>query len=82
MGYLHSKKIVHRDLKSSNIFLDGDDTVQKPSVKIGDFGLAITKKTASRSGSNNSPTGQCFFFLLIKSLFAHLSSDQTVWYTG
>ena len=57
MGYLHSKKIVHRDLKSSNIFLDGDDSVANPCVKIGDFGLAVTKKTASR-GQSNQPTGK------------------------
>lgn len=37
--YLHKKGIVHRDLKSLNIFLDGEY-----SVKIGDFGAAAKEK--------------------------------------
>jgi polo-like kinase 1 len=33
--YLHDKKIIHRDLKLGNLFLNDD-----LHVKIGDFGLA------------------------------------------
>ena len=33
MGYLHSKGIIHKDLKSKNIFVDGKRVV------ITDFGL-------------------------------------------
>jgi len=33
--YIHGQKIIHRDLKLGNIFIDG-----KFMVKIGDFGLA------------------------------------------
>lgn len=53
MDYLHAKSIIHRDLKSNNIFLHDDLT-----VKIGDFGLA-TAKLFIRSGSHQShqPTG-------------------------
>ena len=41
LNYLHKAKIIHRDLKSNNIFLYDDNF----TVKIGDFGLVKhTKK--------------------------------------
>ena len=41
--YLHSKKILHRDIKTKNIFLNSDF-----SIKIGDLGVAkILKHTSS-----------------------------------
>ncbi|XP_041441091.1 B-Raf proto-oncogene, serine/threonine kinase L homeolog isoform X2 [Xenopus laevis] len=44
LRYLHAKSIIHRDLKSNNIFLHEDLT-----VKIGDFGLATVKSRWSGS---------------------------------
>ena len=40
LQYLHSKKILHRDLKSANVFLMKDDSQQYFLVKIGDLGVA------------------------------------------
>ncbi|KAK5172214.1 Cell cycle serine/threonine-protein kinase cdc5/MSD2 [Saxophila tyrrhenica] len=40
--YLHHRHVVHRDLKTGNLFLDGD-----MNIKVGDFGLAallVTEK--------------------------------------
>ena len=39
MNYLHGQKILHCDLKSSNILLD-----ERFNVKLGDFGLSKTKR--------------------------------------
>ncbi|KAI6233848.1 Non-specific serine/threonine protein kinase [Aphelenchoides fujianensis] len=54
MCYLHSKNVIHRDLKSNNIFL-----AEGTTVKIGDFGLATVKTRASEDNifQNPNPTG-------------------------
>ncbi|CAF1023873.1 unnamed protein product [Adineta ricciae] len=62
MSYLHDRGIIHRDLKSSNVFLDmcaePDDAGVCWRVKIGDFGLAAVK-TVLAEGVNQQfqPTG-------------------------
>ncbi|KAG8238101.1 hypothetical protein J437_LFUL012208 [Ladona fulva] len=45
LDHLHQQRMIHRDLKPVNIFLDSND-----HVKIGDFGLATTN-IITRTGS-------------------------------
>uniref|UniRef100_A0A8C5QW89 RAF proto-oncogene serine/threonine-protein kinase n=1 Tax=Leptobrachium leishanense TaxID=445787 RepID=A0A8C5QW89_9ANUR len=52
MDYLHAKNIIHRDMKSNNIFLH-----ESLTVKIGDFGLATVKSRWSGSQQVEQPTG-------------------------
>eukprot|EP00899_Mesostigma_viride_P029183 jgi/Mesvir1/944/Mv17498-RA.1 len=40
LNHIHSKKVLHRDIKSLNIFLDADDV-----VKLGDLGVAKVLST-------------------------------------
>ena len=56
-SYLHAKNIIHRDLKSNNIFLYDDNF----TVKIGDFGLATVKSRWKDSQPVHQPTGMLIF---------------------
>lgn len=53
MRYLHDSKLLHRDLKSSNLMLDKDY-----NCKVGDFGLT----RISRGAAAVQMTGQCGTF--------------------
>jgi B-Raf proto-oncogene serine/threonine-protein kinase len=69
MQYLHSRKILHRDLKSNNIFLVGKekkDTFDCWNVKIGDFGLA-TLGSNKNCSQKDKPTGSVLWMVSNKS---------------
>ena len=47
LQYLHKKHILHRDLKSANVFLMKDDSNPNYLVKIGDLGVAKLMDTST-----------------------------------
>ena len=51
LNYLADKRIVHRDIAARNIMLD-----QKKSLKLIDFGLAVTAKTAEADFYDEEPS--------------------------
>ena len=44
LEYVHSKRVIHRDIKTQNIFLTGNNT-----VKIGDFGISKVLETTCQN---------------------------------
>lgn len=55
LDYIHSHRILHRDIKSGNIFLD-----KNGDVKIGDFGLG--RVLGSKSNYANTVVGTPLYF--------------------
>lgn len=72
--YLHEIGIIHRDLKSNNVFLDtpddeSDDMAYYQQVKIGDFGLATVKTTVVEDATKKAqPTGTPLWMVKLKIL--------------
>lgn len=55
INYIHSKKIIHRDIKTENIFLSLEE-----NVKIGDFGISRSLNNTSDFAQTN--VGTPFYF--------------------
>ncbi|XP_045476146.1 kinase suppressor of Ras 2 isoform X1 [Harmonia axyridis] len=75
MGYLHAKGIVHKDLKSKNIFLENGKVV------ITDFGLFSVTKLCYENRKPDSlgiPPGWLCYLApeIVRSLHAHQSHDE------
>uniref|UniRef100_A0A8C0P844 RAF proto-oncogene serine/threonine-protein kinase n=1 Tax=Canis lupus familiaris TaxID=9615 RepID=A0A8C0P844_CANLF len=75
MDYLHAKNIIHRDMKSNNIFLHEGLT-----VKIGDFGLATVKSRWSGSQQVEQPTGSILWMIIFMVGRGYASPDLSKLY--
>lgn len=49
LEYIHTSKLLHRDIKTANIFLD-----EHSQIKLGDFGTATLKKVDRTISSDGS----------------------------
>ena len=76
---MHSKGIVHRDLKHLNVFLS--NTSSSPRVKIGDFDLACRLPEGKHS-SINLPGGTLPFFSPERVLNRPYGLKADIWSLG
>ena len=60
LNYIHGMKVMHRDLKSSNILLAGDELALS-CVKISDFGLSA-HLSATAASKRTSKSGTALYF--------------------
>lgn len=59
LEYIHSKKLIHRDLKPGNVIVNQDENGIE-TIKLVDFGVAKLVQNEIRSTSNLTETGEIF----------------------
>ena len=79
LQHMHSKQILHRDLKAANVFL-ADDGSADGSIRLGDFGISKTLSTHTSLAITVCGTPFYFSPELIHSAPYHEPSD--VWALG
>lgn len=56
LAHLHSKNVVHRDIKPTNILIFVTQSQKRPKVKLADFGISRILKTGREDFTNTSVT--------------------------
>mmetsp|Transcript_33418 Transcript_33418/g.32465 ORF Transcript_33418/g.32465 Transcript_33418/m.32465 type:complete len:128 (+) Transcript_33418:1041-1424(+) len=78
LRYIHSKDLIHRDIKSPNIFLTRDGT-----AKLGDFGLSIQGKSIKVKSKYSVVGTDCYLAPeLHKKKIYQKGKASDVWATG
>ena len=78
LAFLHKSRIIHRDLKCENIFINGNNA----EIKIGDLGLSTMMKDGEQQAQ--SVLGECRPpapppTMLVPSSFSTAERSRTAW---
>ena len=77
LQYLHSKRIIHRDIKTQNLFLTGDNT-----IKIGDFGISKVLSETTKNQFAMTVVGTPYYMSPEACQSEPQTSKSDVWALG
>lgn len=72
---MHSRRVIHRDIKTQNIFLTGNNT-----VKVGDFGISKVLETTCQNA--NTVVGTPYYMAPEACQSEPYTSKSDVWALG
>ena len=75
LAYVHGRKVIHRDIKTQNVFLTSSNT-----VKVGDFG--ISKVLESTTQKAMTVVGTPYYMAPEACLSEPYTSKSDVWALG
>ena len=75
LEYVHARRVIHRDIKTQNIFLTGNNT-----IKVGDFG--ISKVLESTTQVANTVVGTPYYMAPEACQSEPYTSKSDVWALG